>query len=274
MLLCDCTVDGCCTALCRRSPGAETDDNPGRITAFGQSAGAASILALMCMPDAQGLFKRCIIQSPCVEHFFTPEESLKNAELFMRVLGAHSPEDILSLPEDRIIEAAEKYERGLMLRGDIRCAFSPIIDGRFLPVAPVEGVKQRPLPMLIGNTLKEGDFFLQPYPTALLPFIAGYLHVKIPRGEDRYRHRASDGLTQKVFLEPMERLLRDYNAPVWKYEYRHGENLGHSGELPTLFDATDDATGLEMRRIWGQFARTGQLDWPEYGLSQYVYGFD
>ena len=65
--------------------------DPGRITAFGQSAGAACILALMCMPGAAGLFHRCIIQSAYIEDFFTEEESLKNAEMFLKILGLKRP---------------------------------------------------------------------------------------------------------------------------------------------------------------------------------------
>ena len=247
--------------------------DPERITVFGQSAGAASVLALMCMPEAEGLFRRCIVQSACIESFFTPEESRKNAELYLKLLGVTCPEMLLTMPEDRLLAASQKYERLLLLKGELRCAFSPTVDGRSLPAAPVEDLKKHPLPLLIGNTLREGDFFLRSYPAAVLPFLARYLHVKVPKGSDSYKERASDGLTQQIFLEPMKRMLRDYAAPVWKYEYRHGKNLGHIDELPILFGMTEGDTGVEMRRVWGQFAKTGELDWPQYGLSGVEYGF-
>ena len=247
--------------------------DPDRITAFGQSAGAASILTLMCMPEAEGLFRRCIIQSACIEHFFTPEESRRNAEMFLNLLGVKCPESLLAMPEDQLVRASQKYERLLRLKGELRCAFSPTVDGSSLPVAPVEGLKEHALPLLIGNTLREGDFFIQSFPAAVLPILARYLRVKVPEGSDSYKQRASDGLTQQIFLEPLERMLRDYPAPVWKYMYRHGENLGHIDELPVLFGMTDDDAGLEMRRVWGQFAKTGELGWPQYGLSHMEYSF-
>ena len=38
--------------------------DPANVTAAGQSAGAGSILCLLCMPAAQGLFRRAIMHSP------------------------------------------------------------------------------------------------------------------------------------------------------------------------------------------------------------------
>ena len=63
----------------------------------------------------------------------------------------------------------------------------------------------------------------------------------------------------------MKAMLRDRVGPVWKYEYRHGENLGHIDELPVLFGMKGDPTGLSMRKIWGRFASTGELNWQQYG---------
>ena len=38
--------------------------DPANVTAAGQSAGAGSLLCLLCMPAAQGLFRRAILHSP------------------------------------------------------------------------------------------------------------------------------------------------------------------------------------------------------------------
>ena len=239
--------------------------DPKQVTAFGESAGAASILALSCMPAAKGLFQRCIVQSAVIEHFFTPDEGRANAELFMDLLGATDPEEILTMPEEDIERAGKTFEGNILLQGDIRCAYSPIIDGEFLPVAPVEGAKKSPIPMLIGNNLREGDTFVKQIPFFLLPLITTYINVDVPSGGGSIRDKASAGITQHVFVNPMKSMLRDRVGPVWKYEYRHGENLGHIDELPVLFGMEDDSTGLMMRKIWGRFASTGELNWQQYG---------
>ena len=45
------------------------------VTVFGQSAGAACIVALLGMPEAETLFDKAIIQSPCVESFWNESQS-------------------------------------------------------------------------------------------------------------------------------------------------------------------------------------------------------
>ena len=251
--------------------------DPTQVTAFGESAGAASVLALSCMPAAKDLFQRCIVQSAVIEHFFTPDEGRANAELFMDLLGATDPEEILTLPEEDIERAGKTFEGNILLQGDIRCAFSPIIDGEYLPVAPVEGVKASPLPMLIGNNLREGDTFIKQIPFFLLPVITSYIQVDVPSGAGSIRDKASAGITKHVFVDPMKTMLRDRVGPVWKYEYRHGESLGHVDELPVLFGMEgneDDATGLSMRKIWGRFANTGELNWQQYGEQPCKYAIE
>ncbi len=239
--------------------------DPEQVTAFGESAGAASILAMLCMPAAQGLFQRCIIQSAPIEHFFTPLEGRANAELFLDLLGVSRADDILAKSEEDIERAGNAFEGNILLQGEIRCAFSPIVDGEFLPVAPVEGVRKSPLPMLIGNNLREGDTFVKQLPFFLLPLVPRYIHADVPSGVSGVRERASAAITKSVFVDPMRAMLRDRVGPVWKYEYRHGESLGHVDELPVLFGMRDDPTGLSMRKIWGRFASTGSVNWQQYG---------
>lgn len=239
--------------------------DPLQVTAFGESAGAACILALLCIPAAKGLFQRCIIQSACIEHFFTPDEARTHAELLLDLLGVSQPEEILDTPAEDIVRASKTLEGNILLKGDIRCAFSPVIDGEFLPVAPVKGVRRSNVPMLIGSNLREGDYFIKQFPFFLLPLITTYIQVDVPDIRGSVRDRASAAITRHVFVEPMKAMLRGRVGPVWKYEYRHGKDLAHVDELPVLFGMKDDSTGLLMRKIWGRFANTGVLNWRQYG---------
>jgi para-nitrobenzyl esterase len=60
--------------------------DPGRVTVFGQSAGAGSIAALLAMPRAAGLFHRAIAQS-VPGTLFTPELAADIAAAFAAELG-------------------------------------------------------------------------------------------------------------------------------------------------------------------------------------------
>src|SRR5206468_4403105 len=58
--------------------------DPGRVTAFGVSAGSASIALLLTSPMAAGLFQRAILESPGA---FRPLACLVNAEIVGYALG-------------------------------------------------------------------------------------------------------------------------------------------------------------------------------------------
>ncbi len=259
--------------------------DPENITVFGQSAGGACILALMTMKEAEGLFHKSIVQSACIEHFFTEEESQKHTRVYLRYAGVHTAKELLSLDEKRICDANGKYSAWLLLHGDIRCAFSPVIDDVTLSEAPKEGVKKSRLPMLIGNTSQEGNLFLASIPTLVLPIVARYIHLTVKKGTGSYKQRVCDALTDHIYVCPQTEMLEGYDGPVWRYSYQHpfpGRNMGcfHGSELPVLFglnlffgkadDAVSEKVGHEMRQIWGTFARTGTASWPQYDRESFM----
>ena len=63
-----------------------------QVTLFGESAGAHSIVALMSTPDARGLFRRAIAQSPHIGLGFTKQAQAERvARTFARLLGDVDP---------------------------------------------------------------------------------------------------------------------------------------------------------------------------------------
>lgn len=247
--------------------------DPENVTLFGQSAGGACILALMTMPEAAGLFHRSIVQSACIEHFFTEEESEKHTRAYLRYAGVKTAAELCSLEEQRIRDANTKYSAWLLRRGDIRCAFSPVIDGETLPAAPKEAVKASEVPMLIGNTAQEGNLFLSSIPAVALPFVAKLIHLDVKKGPGRYKQRACDALTEHIYVRPQLEILKEYRGSGWRYVYNHVPSdspMGcfHASELPVLFgvnmlgiDGTGDETGKTMRSIWARFAKDGDPGW-------------
>ena len=108
--------------------------DPGRVTVFGQSAGAGSIAALMVMPRAQGLFHRAIVQS-MPGTYFTPALAADIARACADELGVR-PEHLASLDPralpraldavtHRLPEHAERW--GLPAHAGVLVA--PVVDG-------------------------------------------------------------------------------------------------------------------------------------------------
>ena len=256
------------------------------ITLFGQSAGGASVLALMTMPAAEGLFDKVIAQSPCVDHFFSPEESVDFTKRYLKEAGVSAPADLMNLPEERITGANAKYQSSFLLKGDVRCAFSPIIDGKTLPAAPKDAVRHCRMPMMTGTTTEEINLFIRHFPGFVLPIGAALFDLKVEKGKERYRKRFSRAMTNRVFETPLNEMLTGYEGPLWRYQYCYvvpGHKLGchHCAELPVLFglndlfDGADDPrselVGKAMRRIWGQFAKSAAPGWDAYGQSEYIF---
>lgn len=260
--------------------------DPDNITLFGQSAGGASVLALMIMPEAKGLFDKAIAQSPCVDHFFTEEESVTFTERYLRDAGVKTPAELFDLTEKRVVDANANYQSAFLLRGDVRCAFSPVIDGKGLPAAPINTVRQCDIPLLIGSTTEEINLFINNFPGLLLRAGAVLMDLPVEDGEGSYSQRFSRALTKRVFVNPQTRMLEGYTGPVWRYEYGYtvpGHQMGchHCAELPVLFglndlfDGADDPkshkVGNTLRRKWKNFARRGNPGWEAYGKHGFVH---
>ena len=255
--------------------------DPENVTLFGQSAGGSCILALMTMPEAEGLFQKSIVQSACIEHFFTEAEGEENTRAYLRYAGVKTAAELRDLGEERVCRANTKYSAWLLRRGDIRCAFSPVIDGKTLGDEPKAAVKSSKVPLLIGNTSQEGNLFLHSIPSIALPFVAKYIHLNVKKGSGSYKQRACDALTEHIYVRPQLEILNDYSGSAWRYVYDHfvpGNPMGcfHASELPVLFglnmlgiDGTEDGVGVTMRRIWGEFAKNTNPSW-ENGSTRII----
>ena len=252
--------------------------DPENVTLFGQSAGAACILALMTMQETSGLFQRTIIQSPCIEHFFTEEESEKYTKKFMQIAGIREPSQLFDLPEETILAAAKKYSSWVLLKaGDLRCAFSPVIDGTTLVREPKTAVRECEMPMLIGSVTEECNLFVNRLPKVVLPLLKVYYHVPMRSGKGDYRQKVSDSLTDYIYNRPITELTENYSGPVWRYlfDYCAPDNPNgrcHICELPVLFgsnaimghvdDRKSQEVGKKSRKIWEDFARNADPGWP------------
>lgn len=258
------------------------------ITLFGQSAGASSILALMTIEKAKQFFNKAITMSPVSEHFFTYKESAKLAKKYLKYLKIKNI-DLKKLyyldPED-IKVANKKLANYAYRKGELRCPFSPTVDGYDLKDFPINKLHESKKELLIGNVIDEGNLFLLKAPDIALPFMVKLFRLKVKRGKGAYRRRASDALTHKLYLDPLLKILSRYKAKAYKYEYSHTtpdcKKLGlitfHACDVPVLFnyntsfekvdDPETQRVGKMMRELFGKFSRNEFDDFKTYQESK------
>jgi para-nitrobenzyl esterase len=145
--------------------------DPAKVTAFGESAGAISILDLIVSPQADGLFQRAIVQSGIlldrgfgVSTTATLEDAEQAGTDYAQRLGVDSAGDVLSqlrarTPDELLAAAAN--DASVLAAG---LTWKPVADGYVLPDLPTtlwaEG-RRSTVPLLIGSNKDEGNLFLQ-----------------------------------------------------------------------------------------------------------------
>jgi para-nitrobenzyl esterase len=115
--------------------------DPGRITVWGQSAGAQSTVFLLLQPKARALFQRAILQStPFGSLPRQPDEMAANAEAFVRELGVDmsaARERLSALPVDALLAAqgavGARVARDTQRGGLPSPPFAPLGDGHIVP---------------------------------------------------------------------------------------------------------------------------------------------
>jgi para-nitrobenzyl esterase len=89
--------------------------DPANVTVFGQSAGAMSVGTLLCMPCAEGLFRRAIAQSGGAHQVIPAETAQKVGGRRAEKLGVEATrEAIAAVPLDRLLQAQAELKADLM----------------------------------------------------------------------------------------------------------------------------------------------------------------
>ena len=269
--------------------------NADNVTVFGQSAGAACMLALMGDPETADLFDKAIVQSACVDSFWTEKQSQRLTKKYLGFLGVGTTPSELARLKDidiALVHEANAKLRQLVLReGNSNCCFSPTIDGVTIKDAPGELAKSFDKPLLIGTTSQEGDLFVRNIPDLLMPLAAYWFKFKFRPGKGAHRFMADD-FTAKFYREPARDIARHLKGSSWVYEYRYQTpdmikrqaGCCHACELPVLFGRSNDyisiddpvsrRVGEKMREIWGEFAHNGSLSWKMFKDEEVVKAID
>ncbi|MGR7001003.1 carboxylesterase/lipase family protein [Yinghuangia aomiensis] len=139
--------------------------DPGRVTVFGESAGAASVAALLAMPRADGLFRHAAAQSlPGL--FAAPGLAADIAAAITDGLGLRPcAADLADVPPGRLRDAGDTLAGKLPHFADrwglAARAITPyfaVVDGDVLPESPWAAVaagRARDVPLLVGHNRDE-----------------------------------------------------------------------------------------------------------------------
>ncbi|GAA4949039.1 carboxylesterase family protein [Streptomonospora halophila] len=249
--------------------------DPDRVTVFGESAGAMSVVTLMAIPRARALFRRAVAQSGAGHNTVSAEDAATVARVLAERLGVRpTAADLVGVPQKRLHE--EQSRIAADLRGDVdtrvwggrlpvlgTLPFSPAVDGEVLAERPVDALRAGAggdKDLLIGTTTEEHRLFLvapglidhlrERHVTAqadrlgLAPGAAEEYLRRAPSPGDAYAELGTDA----VFRIPAYRALEARAAAggggrTYGYEFawrspRFGGRLGacHGLEVPFVFD--------------------------------------
>lgn len=136
--------------------------DPRNVTIGGESAGAMSCVALLCAPDARGLFHRAVVESGHAD-FFVPVESARAAtravleRLFIDPDGDDVLAELRAVSPLRISAVQREFEAEQALRTIPLVRDDVILDGD--PLRAIREGCAREVDLLIGSTREENKLF-------------------------------------------------------------------------------------------------------------------
>ncbi|MGY1792410.1 carboxylesterase/lipase family protein [Geodermatophilus sp. SYSU D00525] len=125
--------------------------DPGRVTVFGESAGAMAIGDLLSMPRAEGLFRGAVLQSGAAHQVVPAAEAARVGARLAAVLGVPATrEAVARVPVDRLLEAQAQVDAEVLADPDparwgtevatSTMPFHPVVDGDVLPAPPIDRI--------------------------------------------------------------------------------------------------------------------------------------
>jgi len=278
--------------------------NPGNVTVFGESAGAASVAMLMVMPAAAGLFHRGIAES-VPAFLFGSDLADDVASVVAGKLGHRATAGELAAVAPQVLADAlagiEYQDRWGYALGVRRSQLGPVIDGEILPDSPFRALAAgvgRGVELLIGHNRDEYRFVVYENggPDAVTAEQAVTALNSLPPTADGARaYRAAHPRADQAELYELVCSDFVYRMPTLHIAQAHAAGGGttrlyefcfdaspigaaHTTEIPMVFGTLDSPIGSalygsaptaesvsrEMSTAWRAFATAGDPGWPAY----------
>ncbi|MFW6369942.1 MAG: carboxylesterase/lipase family protein [Bacteroidota bacterium] len=180
--------------------------NPSDVTIVGESGGGGKVGTLMCMPAANGLFQKAIIQSGTLINTMTMEKSQTLGLAVLDELGLAPDEvekldtipyrDLVKAGNDAIAKISGPREPGS--RGMF--GFTPSADGDVLlqqPFSPGFADISKDIPLMIGSTLNE-----------MMPTAYGEKNLTLEQAKERLAETYGD--KTDAYIELYAKAYPDY----------------------------------------------------------------
>ena len=274
--------------------------DPDNVTIAGHSAGAGSVALLASIDEAQGLFKRAIMQSGSVAFTSSREDCQRLTKRVLDATGAKTVADLQALSQNEIIALNE--EVGEFFR-------FPERDGVTIPEDPYSRFDgfNAGIDMLIGSTADESRYWIdamggeEKFEMATMLW---YRHITMSL-DSLQRDNASRFLevVTKGNPWPQSELLNDlmFRGPAIEMAQRHATSGGktymyywaktlsdpiygacHGTEVSYVLntgrqiktgDRHNPFLAADVQRMWVNFAATGNPStpvhyWPAYETTQ------
>lgn len=277
--------------------------DPKRVTIFGESAGATSVLALLASPAGEGLFARAIAQSPALPLIADRATRAKRAHEFVDLVGA-DPAAFPVLPQRVLRRAAGEMQRR-SAEATPTLAYGLTHGVELLPKHPIEAARAgevNPVPLIVGTNSHEASMFAWSKPPMLPTTVQGidaYFDRVAPHARNRVlagypdypRRRAQVAVGSDVMFGAPTWAFADAYSPhatthVYRFDHTtwtlrmlglgatHGSEIVHiqhsyssylGRKIHPLGRHVQPAVGRRMQRTWLNFASHGALaDWPRY----------
>lgn len=271
------------------------------VTLWGQSAGAALAIAMMCVPSAKDLFHKVISQSACLESFYTPEEATQIAKKYLASVGIENLDDINKFDYKQLTKGIETMDKVVRSKKFGICSINPVVDGEYLKEFPsTSSFAELGKPILIGSNANEARVFKS--------VMSGIKQDEVmkrifPDFSEEYRQKVVDAYSKKPKTRDFCDIAGDImykvqkynvadaiaeNNPVYVYQFNYapiifrilGFGACHVAEMPLLFgnmkpwygmplyfgdEDNAAAIGARMRKYWGNFIWSGNPNYANDG---------